>query len=78
MDCELDYTMNLMGFFMSGEMDKSYGSGLNALKAISERLKFENKNKNRFFLPYFCVKIIIMFKSIKNNYLKFVVDFKVT
>ena len=40
MDCELDYTMNLMGFFMSGEMDKSYGSELNALKAISERLKF--------------------------------------
>ena len=37
MDCELDYPMNLMGFFMSGEMDKSYGSGLNALKAISER-----------------------------------------
>ena len=37
MDCELDYPMNLMGFFISGEMDKSYGSGLNALKAISER-----------------------------------------
>lgn len=37
MDCELDYPMNLMGFFMTGQMDKSYGSGLNKLKEISEK-----------------------------------------
>jgi hypothetical protein len=37
MDCELDYPMNLMGFFISGEMDKSYDSELNALKGLSER-----------------------------------------
>lgn len=37
MDCELDYPMNLMKLFMDGQMDKSYGDGLNALKAISEK-----------------------------------------
>ncbi|TXF77481.1 SRPBCC family protein [Chryseobacterium sp.] len=37
MDCELDYPMNLMGFFMTGQMDKSYGDGLNKLKEISEK-----------------------------------------
>ncbi|QOW08949.1 hypothetical protein Q73A0000_00595 [Kaistella flava (ex Peng et al. 2021)] len=37
MDCELDYPMNLMKLFMDGKMDKSYGDGLNALKAISEK-----------------------------------------
>lgn len=37
MDCELDYPMNLMKLFMDGQMDKSYGEGLNALKAISEK-----------------------------------------
>ena len=37
MDCELDYPMNLMSFFMTGEMDKSYGTGLNSLKTISEK-----------------------------------------
>lgn len=37
MDCELDYPMNLMKLFMDSQMDKSYGEGLNALKAISEK-----------------------------------------
>lgn len=37
MDCELDYPMNLMKLFMDGQMDKSYGDGLTALKAISEK-----------------------------------------
>lgn len=37
LDCELDYPMNLMKLFMDGQMDKSYGDGLNALKAISEK-----------------------------------------
>jgi hypothetical protein len=37
MDCELDYPMNLMGVFMDGQMDKSYGSGLAKLKEISEK-----------------------------------------
>ena len=37
MDCDLDYPMNLMKLFMDGEMDKSYGKGLSALKAISEK-----------------------------------------
>ena len=37
MDCELDYPMNLMKFFMDGQMEKSYGSGLKKLKAIAEK-----------------------------------------
>ncbi len=37
MDCELDYPMNLMSVFMDGQMDKSYGGGLAALKALSEK-----------------------------------------
>jgi len=37
MDCELDYPMNLMKFFMDGQMDKSYGGGLIKLKEISEQ-----------------------------------------
>lgn len=37
MDCELDYPMNLMKIIMDGQMDKSYGGGLNTLKAISEK-----------------------------------------
>lgn len=36
MDCELDYPMNLMKLFMDGQMDKSYGRGLNDLKKLSE------------------------------------------
>lgn len=37
MDCEFDYPMNLMTVFMDGQMDKSYGEGLAALKALSEK-----------------------------------------
>ncbi len=37
MDCEFDYPMNLMMVFMDGQMDKSYGEGLAALKALSEK-----------------------------------------
>ena len=37
MDCELDYPMNLMKLFMDGQMDKSYGGGLQKLKEISEK-----------------------------------------
>lgn len=37
MDCELDYPMNLMKFFMDGQMDKSYGSGLKKLKGLVEK-----------------------------------------
>lgn len=37
MDCELDYPMNLMSIFMDGQMDKSYGSGLETLKQLSEK-----------------------------------------
>lgn len=36
MDCELDYPMNLMKLFMDGQMDKSYGRGLNDLKKLSQ------------------------------------------
>lgn len=37
MDCELDYPFNLMGIFMDKEMEKSYGSGLEKLKVLSEK-----------------------------------------
>lgn len=37
MDCEFDYPMNLMTVFMDSQMDKSYGEGLAALKALSEK-----------------------------------------
>ncbi|WP_447951068.1 SRPBCC family protein [Chryseobacterium koreense] len=37
MDCELDYPMNLMKLMMDSQMEKSYGSGLKSLKAISEK-----------------------------------------
>ena len=37
MDCELDYPMNLMKFFMDGQMEKSYGSGLKKLKGFVEK-----------------------------------------
>lgn len=37
MDCELDYPMNLMKVFMDRNMDKSYGGGLNTLKALAEK-----------------------------------------
>ena len=37
MDCELDYPMNLMKFFIDRQMDKSYGSGLQKLKVLAEK-----------------------------------------
>lgn len=37
MDCDFDYPMNLMKMMMDGEMDKSYGKGLEKLKEISEK-----------------------------------------
>ena len=37
MDCELDYPMNLMKFFMDSQMEKSYGSGLQKLKVLAEK-----------------------------------------
>lgn len=37
MDCELDYPMNLMKLFMDSQMEKSYGGGLQKLKALSEK-----------------------------------------
>lgn len=37
MDCELEYPMNLMKVFMDGNMDQSYGEGLNSLKALAEK-----------------------------------------
>jgi len=37
MDCELDYPFNLMGFSMDKEMEKSYESGLEQLKVLSEK-----------------------------------------
>lgn len=37
MDCELDYPFNLMGISMDKEMEKSYGSGLEQLKVLSEK-----------------------------------------
>lgn len=37
MDTEMNYPMNLMKFFMDGNMDKSYGEGLKKLKEIAEK-----------------------------------------
>ena len=37
MDTELSYPMNLMSLFMDGEMEKSFGSGLQKLKILSEK-----------------------------------------
>lgn len=37
LDSELERPMNLMRFFMDGQMDKSYGEGLTKLKQISEK-----------------------------------------
>ena len=37
MDCELDYPMNLMKFFMDSQMEKFYGSGLQKLKVLAEK-----------------------------------------
>ncbi len=37
MDTELPYPMNLMKLMMDGNMDESYGKGLERLKALSEK-----------------------------------------
>ncbi len=37
MDCDLDYPMNLMKLMMDGQMDESYGKGLENLKKLVEQ-----------------------------------------
>ena len=40
LDCDIDYPMNIMKLFMDGQMDKSYGKGLDKLKAITESQQY--------------------------------------